>query len=311
MDRFTRYAFNPIISPRPDLPWAAKAVYGPAAIYLDGKVNIIYRAQDVEGTSVLGYAISSDGIHIDVSLDQPIYVPRMPFEQKTKEHWNSGCEDPRVTIINDRIFMIYTAYDGTNPPRVALTSIAIVDFLARNWNWETPKLITPPGVYDKDACVVKRVRGEGYVAFHRYGDAIWIDLLENLDFAGEKFLIGSVLAQPRKDNWDNIKIGIAAPPIETERGWILLYHCVSDPGFIYKVGAMLLDYDDPRKILARTNTPLLWPEKEYEINGQVPNVVFPCGAVVVEGIIYLYYGGGDTVIAVATMPISDLLNILN
>jgi predicted GH43/DUF377 family glycosyl hydrolase len=308
--KFARFEGNPIISPLPDLDWQKKGTFNPAAIYEDNTIHIVYRAQGEDGTSVLGYATSKDGFHIDENLDYPIYTPRESFEKKTNSSGNSGCEDPRITKIDDRLYMTYTAYDGTNPPRVALTSIALSDFLKRNWVWEKPKIISPPGVDDKDSCIVKKVKGEGYFAFHRLGDALWIDFLRDLSFPEKKYLTGGIMAQTRKDKWDNTKIGIAGPPIETEKGWILLYHAVSEPEFVYKVGAMLLDYDDPRNILARTDDPLLGPEKPYELQGQVPNVVFPCGSVVIDGVVYLYYGGADTVTCVATMPLKTLTNIL-
>ena len=308
--RFIRFEGNPIISPSADLNWQKLGTFNPAAIYEDGKIHIVYRAQGEDGTSVFGYASSRDGFHLDENLDYPIYTPRESFEQKAKGKGNSGCEDPRITKINDRLYITYTAYDGVNPPRTALTSIALADFLKKNWVWEKPKLISPPGVDDKDACIVKRVKGDGYIAFHRLGDVIWLDFLRDLDFPQRKYLTGGIIAQARKDKWDNVKVGLAAPPIETEQGWILLYHAVSDPGFVYKVGAMLLDYADPRNILARTDDPLLEPEKPYEIQGQVPNVVFPCGTVVVDNVVYLYYGGADTVTCVATMPLKTLSDVL-
>src|SRR6185437_11343621 len=118
------------------------------------------------------------------------------------------------------------------------------------------------------------------------------------------------IATARKDKWDNVKIGIAAPPLETDKGWILLYHGVSEPGFKYKVGAMLLDYDDPRKILGRTDEPIFEPIEKYETEGVVPNVVFPCGAAIKDGTIFIYYGGADTVLGVATMGLQNLLEIL-
>jgi beta-1,2-mannobiose phosphorylase / 1,2-beta-oligomannan phosphorylase len=308
--KFARFEGNPIISPLVDLDWQKSGTFNPAAIYEDGKIHIVYRAQGGDGTSALGYATSKDGFHVDENLDYPIYVPREDFEKKVKGKGNSGCEDPRITKIDDRLYMTYTAYDGANPPRTALTSIALSDFLKRNWVWEKPKLISPPGVDDKDACIVKRVKGDGYAAFHRLGDVIWLDFLRDLDFPEKKYLTGGIIAQARKDKWDNIKIGIAAPPIESEQGWILLYHAVSDPGFVYKVGAMLLDYADPRHVLARTDYPILEPEKSYEIQGQVPNVVFPCGCVVIDKMVYLYYGGADTVTCVATMPLNTLVDVL-
>lgn len=310
LKKFVRYDGNPIIKPVIELDWQKLGTFNPAAVYEDGKVHIVYRAQSADGTSVFGYASSKDGFHIDENLDVPIYLPREPFEQKTHPQGNSGCEDPRITKINDRFFMTYTAYDGTNPPRIALTSIAISDFLQKKWNWDKPKLISPPGVDDKDSCIVKRVNGDGYIAFHRLGDVIWLDKLRDLDFPEKKYLSGGIMAQARKDKWDNVKIGISSPPIETDHGWVLLYHGVSQPGFSYKVGAMLLDYADPKNILARTDTPLFEPEKPYELHGQVPNVVFPCGSVVINDTIFIYYGGADSVIGVATMPMKTLLDIL-
>jgi predicted GH43/DUF377 family glycosyl hydrolase len=308
--KFVRYEGNPIISPLVDLDWQKNGTFNPAAIYEGGKIHIVYRAQGGDGASVMGYATSKDGFHIDENLDYPIYTPRESFEQKFSGKGNFGCEDPRITKIEDRLYMTYTAYDGTHPPRIALTSISLSDFLKRNWVWEKPKLISPPGVDDKDACIVKRVKGDGYVAFHRLGDAMWLDFLRDLDFPEKKYLTGGIIAQARKDEWDNVKIGIASPPIETEHGWILLYHAVSDPGFVYKVGAMLLDYADPRHILARTDDPLLEPEKPYEMQGYVPNVVFPGGVVVMNNIVYLYYGGADTVTCVATMSLKSLTDVL-
>jgi len=312
LKKFTRFDENPILSPIIELDWQKEGVFNPAAIYEGEKVHIIYRAQGTDGTSVFGYASSKDGLHIDENLDYPIYYPRESFEKKTNPEknktGNSGCEDPRITKINDRFYMTYTAYDGQNPPRVALTSIKIDDFLNKNWDWDKPKLISPPGVDDKDACIIRKVNSSGYLAFHRLGDVIWMDHLRDLDFPEQKFLSGGIIAQARKDKWDNVKVGIAAPPIETEHGWLLLYHGVSEPGFKYEVGAMLLDYNDPKNILARTDEPIFEPEKVYELKGRVPNVVFPCGAAVINDLIYIYYGGADTVTGVATMPFKTLVD---
>ncbi len=309
--RFTRFDENPILYPVPELEWKKAGAFNPAAIYLEGKVHIIYRAQANDGVSVLGYASSKDGLHLDEVLDYPIYTPRENFEKKLNpdknKTGNSGCEDPRITRINDRLYITYTAYDGHNPPRVALTTISVSDFLNKNWSFDKPKLISPPGVDDKDACIIRKVNTNGYLAFHRLGDVIWMDHLRDLDFPDKKYLSGGIIAQARKDKWDNVKVGIAAPPIETEHGWLLLYHGVSEPGFIYKVGAMLLDYNEPKNIIARTDEPILEPKKPYELSGRVPNVVFPCGAAVVNDTLFIYYGGADTVTGVATMSLKILV----
>lgn len=309
--KFKRYDGNPIITPSLELDWQTLGVFNPAVVYEDGKFHIVYRAQSTTtGTSVMGYASSKDGFTIDENLLEPIYFPREDFEKKLHENGYSGCEDPRLTRIDDRFYMCYTAYDGVNPPRVAMTSILVEDFLKHNWNWEKPQVISPPGVDDKDACVVKGKFPGTYLAFHRLGYDIWLDIRKDLHFADPNWMDGKVVAHPRADKWDNVKLGIAGPPVETDEGYLLFYHGVSEPGNVYKVGAMLLDYNDPYKILARTDDPVFEPEMEYEKVGVVPNVVFPCGQAVVDGTIYMYYGGADKVIGVATMPLDDLMKLL-
>ncbi len=109
--------------------------------------------------------------------------------------------------------------------------------------------------------------------------------------------------------WDSKKVGIAAPPIKTDRGWLALYHGVSENN-TYRVGAVLCDTKDPPKIIARTDEPLLEPDMPYEKEGQIPNVVFPCGAVLIGDTIFVYYGGADQVVGVATIKLADLLGYL-
>ena len=118
------------------------------------------------------------------------------------------------------------------------------------------------------------------------------------------------LISPRKGMWDSKKIGVAAPPIKTSEGWILFYHGVSDEDNHYRVGAVLLDIADPLKILARSEESLLEPTEKYEVEGQVPNVVFPCGAVLKGDDIYIYYGGGDSVIGGAKISASKQTDYL-
>ena len=118
---------------------------------------------------------------------------------------------------------------------------------------------------------------------------------------------GTMIMGPRPDHWDNRKIGASSPPLETEAGWLLLCHGIYDPGTIYRTGAVLLDRDDPTRVLARTKNPILEPQMPWELHGLVGNVVFPCGAVVRGDTLFVYYGGADAVVAVATTSLSDLL----
>ena len=307
---FKRSSNNPILRSIPEHSWEKKNVFNPAAFYADGKVHIVYRAMAEDGTSVLGYATSKDGITIDERLSEPIYIPRAGFEKKKEGSGYSGCEDPRITIINNILYMCYTAFDGKHPPRVALTSIPLKSFLDRKWDWRKPVLISAPGLDDKDAAIFPEKINGKYLIFHRIGDDIDIAMVDSLDFDGHTWIEERRWLKQRREYWDNRKVGIAGPPLKTSRGWILLYHGVSKNDGVYRVGAVLLDLKDPTKIIGRTEDPLFEPEADYEKEGEVPNVVFPCGNVIIKDKIYIYYGGADRVIGVATIKINDLLNLL-
>ncbi len=229
---------------------------------------------------------------------------------KMKENANSGAEDPRVMLIGDRIYMCYTAYDSIHPPRVAISSIALSDFLDRNFIWDIPVLVTPEGVDDKDACVFDTKIGDKYLIFHRVGTDICGDYIDTLDFTQERVNKCIVVLGPRVGMWDSAKVGISSPPIKTKYGWLLLYHGVSKRHSTYRIGAVLLDPHDPTIVLARSTDPVFEPTEPYEKTGVVNNVVFPCGSVVDNGIVYIYYGGADKVVGVAECSLDDILNPL-
>ncbi len=308
--KLARAKENPIIIPTPEHPWESKAAYNPGAIYLNGKVHLVYRAMSEDNTSVFGYATSRNGVQIDYHSPKPVYVPREPFEQKREPGGNSGCEDPRLTKIGSKIYMLYTALDGKNPPRVALTWILAKDFAKQKWAWTKPVLISPPDIDDKDACIFpEKINGQ-YFIIHRSGDDIDSAFSPTLNFDGQTWLEEYRWISPRAGMWDSKKIGIAAPPIKTKKGWVLFYHGVSEEDGFYRVGAILLDLADPTKIIARSDEPIFEPETDYEKDGQVPNVVFPCGAVLLDDKFFLYYGGADKVVGVATIGREELLKNL-
>jgi predicted GH43/DUF377 family glycosyl hydrolase len=303
----------------------------------------VYRAIGDSDVSVLGYASSIDGFRIDERLDKPIYIPREPFEgaglvyptasnpqvtyvsaeddeEDEIEDINyvsggggwGGCEDPRLTRIDDTVYMTYVAFDGYSPPRVALTSIHIDDFMAKNWRWKRPVLISPPGVVDKNACILPEKINSKYVIFHRIYPDILIDFVDDLDFDGTtRWLTGEFKIPVRADYWDSRKLGIGAPPIKTKDGWLLIYQAVGerDPGR-YKIGAMLLDLEDPARVLARSEEPILEPEASYENDGWKTGVIYPCGAVVIKDRLLVYYGGADKVTCVASAKLDTLLRHL-
>ncbi len=331
---------NPILQPQPNHWWESKAAFNPGAIYEAGKVHIVYRAIGDSDVSVFGYASSVDGFHVDERLDKPIYVPREPFEgaglvypteinpqvtyfsaeddEEEEDNYVSGgggeggCEDPRLTRIDERVYMTYIAFDGYSPPRVALTSIHIDDFLARNWQWQKPVLISPPGVVDKNACILPERINSKYVIFHRIFPDILVDFVDDLDFDGTtRWLKGEFTIPARASHWDSRKLGIGAPPIKTKDGWLTIYQGVDecDPGR-YKIGAMLLDLKDPTRVLARSGKPILEPDVWYENEGWKAGVVYPCGAVVIGDRLLVYYGGADKVACVASAKVDTILEYL-
>ncbi len=310
--KFNKFRDNPILTPHEDQPWQAQAVFNSAALYEDGQFYLLFRAMSWDNTSTIGCAISNDGFSF-TQLSQPIYVPRMDFENKSRPNAFSGCEDPRLTKFGNRIYMFYTAYDGHHPPRVALTSIVESDFLAHNWLWEEPILISNPQVDNKNACLFPEKINDKFVILHRTaGREIAIDFVNELsDLRQENILLEKEVAiSPNPDGWDSAKIGIAGPPIKTKKGWLLIYHGVSKFDKNYRLGYMILDLKDPFHVLYRSTYPILEPQLEFEKKGIVDNVVFSCGAIEKDGLVYLYYGGADKVMCVATMELEKLLGVI-
>lgn len=305
---FKRFSGNPIMSPKPEHPWEAQATFNPAAISLGGKIHILYRALSGDNTSTIGYAMTENGTELVERFADPIYMPREEFEMKKIGNANSGCEDPRLTKIGSNIYMCYTAFDGIGPPRVAISSITEKDFLSRKWNWSKPFLITPRGLDDKDTCLFPSKFKNGYFVLHRVDNEICGDYLSTLDLKSESVKKCIRIMGPRAHMWDSAKVGIAGPPIKTKKGWLLLYHGVSRKSSTYRVGAVLLDLKDPAIVLARTTDPIFEPEEPYEKNGVVNNVVFPCGMIEKDKLLYIYYGGGDRVVGVATMELDVILS---
>lgn len=305
---FQRYDKNPILLPT-DRLWENKAVFNPAAIDLDGKVHILYRAMGEDDTSTIGYACSSNGYDIDERLTYPVYTPRSEFELKTKPG-NSGCEDPRIVRIGDTLHMYYTAYNGIDSPKVAATTISISDFLSKSWNWSQPVIITPVGVDDKDSCIIPEEINGKYLIIHRINGRICADYLPGLDYNKFKVQKCTELLDARPGMWDSWKVGIAGQPLKTDRGWLLFYHGVSQTHHSYRLGVALLNPQNPLEVLARSTDPILEPIESYEKYGIVPNVVFPCSTIVRDGKVIVYYGGADTVIGVATMNLDVILKSL-
>jgi predicted GH43/DUF377 family glycosyl hydrolase len=313
-----KHAVNPLIQPDHSHDWEAFTTFNPSAIYLDNKVHILYRAQGHDYVSAIGYAMSQDGMTIDERLDQPIYAPTRDFETNSTESVNpsfvsgggfGGCEDPRITMIDDTVYMMYVAFDGWSPPRLAMTSLSLANFLDRRWLWSKPVLLSPPGIVDKSGCLFPEKINGKYVILHRVFPNILIDYVDDLNFDGtSNWLTGQHQIKIRPQMWDSRKIGAGAPPLKTSEGWLLIYYGVDDKNAgEYHIGAMLLDLNEPAKVLYRSNRPILQPTESYEQTGFKPGVAYPCGAVIVNDKLLVYYGAADSVVCVASTDLATFL----
>lgn len=307
----TRYSGNPVLQPIKSHSWESKYVLNAGAIRLDGKVYLVYRAFGDDEVSRLGLAISRDGFRFTQRLDRPIFEPANPNETK-------GCEDPRLVIMGGRIFMTYTAYDGT-VAQIALASITKEDFVNFRWDkWERHGLVFP-GYTDKDAAMFPAQFNGKFAMLHRVDPHIWITFSDHLSCPWprheHKILAGATAGMM----WDGLKIGAGAQPIRTRYGWLLITHGV-DYARVYRLGVMLLDLQDPTKLIYRSPNFVLEPEESCEVGKEgecwVRNVVFTCGALPLydtredlgaEDELIVYYGASDTVISIAIGKVGDLI----
>ena len=320
---------NPIIKPESKNYWESKAAFNPSAIYHDGKIHVIYRAIGDSDISVLGYAKSDDGHSFDEKLKELAYYSRnkkpVNRDPATKINyasgggWGGGCEDPRLTLIDGKVYMIYTAFDGWGSLRMALTSISLEDFISRRFDWADPVLISPPRQIHKNWVLFPEKisspasGGKGkYAILHAISPQIMIDYFDSLDeLDGNKFIYSVHQSSPLWGERDKFIRGVGPSPIKTKEGWLVLYHKTEKhDSHRYKLAAMLLDLKDPTKILYNSTTPILEPDLWYENEGYKSGVVYSCGAVIKDGKLFVYYGGADKVSCVATADLDKFLEEL-
>jgi predicted GH43/DUF377 family glycosyl hydrolase len=286
-----RFIKNPILKPRKENDWESKLVFNPGAVFKNGLFHLIYRAVGDDDISRIGYAMSVDGYEF-FRLDKPVFTPRGVAESK-------GCEDPRIVCLDSKFYMTYTAY-SIKGVRVSLAS---------TWNflqWERFGVVLP-GIENKDAVLFPEKVNGRYVMLHRPMDpprSIWIAYSEDLLHWGDfkKVMV------PIEGRWDGVGIGSASPPVRTEKGWLLIYHGIDEES-VYRLGVALLDLNDPSRVIGRHPDPILQPEEDYELRGEVREVVFGCGICEVEDKYFIYYGAADKVICGATADRKDLLDL--
>jgi beta-1,2-mannobiose phosphorylase / 1,2-beta-oligomannan phosphorylase len=285
--KFKRNSVNPILTPNTQNIWESKYVFNPGVIY-DGDIfHMLYRAQGPDMVSRFGYSVSKDGVNFN-RMSNPVFEPEIADEVY-------GVEDPRITYLDGKYHICYTAFS----PEKIKVGLAVTDnFIA----WERKGILLEN--FEKDATLLPEKINGKYVLFFSLEPDMYLSFSEDLMNWEEPVKIAS----PRKGKWDNLAIGIGGVPIKTEQGWLVMYHG-SSTGVkpIYHIGLMLLDLNNPSKVIKRTTKPILSPEKSWEIAGGVPHIVFSCAMIEVNGVLYLYYGGADSVIGLATLPKKDVM----
>lgn len=300
-DIFQRYRYNPILTAK-DWPYPVNTVFNPAATVYDGKVLLLARVEDRRGFSHFTKAISEDGVS-NWTIDRSPTFESDPAH--LEEAW--GVEDPRVTYIESmgKYALVYTGFSESGPTVcLSLTE----DFES----FERLGPIMPPE--DKDAALFPRKFGGKWLLIHRpieLGAHIWISESDDLQYWGGHH----ILIPARKGGWwDANKVGLSAPPLETTDGWLVLYHGIRQTasGSIYRLGLALLDLENPKQVLRRSDEWIFGPRELYEKEGDVRDVVFPCGWVFdrTSGKIKLYYGAADTCIALAVASLEDVLSYI-
>jgi predicted GH43/DUF377 family glycosyl hydrolase len=333
--KLERFAGNPILSPHPEHPWEDLAVFNPAAWYDPerGEVLLLYRAAESgpEYKCYFGLARSRDGYRFERVSDQPVLSPSVEgFDGAT-------IQDPRMVKMGEYFYITYACrhypfgqfwipkeqrrYERPACPpefprylriNATLTGLLITrDFQT----WIRAGWMTDPEKDDRDVVLFPEKVGGKFVAIHRplewvgpaYGTehaAAWISFADDLlGFRQSSLLLKN------KHPWETAKLGVNTPPIKTPHGWLTIYHALGADKF-YRLGAVLLDLENPARVLHRTPDWLLQPEEDYEIEGYYRGVCFPCGAVVIGDTLFVYYGGGDKYCAVATCSFSGLIHHL-
>ena len=323
-----RYTGNPVL--RPGGPgWRKVVTFNPGVILYEGKVYLFERAAGSlhPFQCCIGLQASEDGKNFTRIGDQPVLTPAMlgyPY---------GSLQDTRVVRIEEYFYMTYALRPysyNCYPNGQALPGYSTPDYpgydtgtfnnitrsgIARSQDlvhWENIGFTTPEDIDDRNNILFPgKIEGK-FVLLRRpmvgkngSKPSIWISYSEDLTC----WTAPEILATPTYE-WEQGKIGGSAPPMRTAEGWLMFYHAV-DQTHTYRVGAMLLDLDDPEKVIARSRDFLMEPEEYYEKTGLViPNVIFPTGNFIKDGGIHLYYGCADTCIGYASLALDELLEYL-
>lgn len=332
--KLEKYKNNPILVKNEKNQWEELCVLNPAVIFNDEDQTfyMLYRAagNDAQHYIYIGLAKSKDGYHFERQSNEPLIRPDVNGAD------GGGTEDPRLIKMGDYYYLTYASrpfapgqywredkqYFGFQPqygPKVLVyndteTHLAVSKDLV---NWKKLGRITDSRHDDRDVVIFPDTVNGKFVKLSRAMDkcgegfknpnpAMWISFSDDLmewPREEELFYMG-------QEDWEDAKVGASCPPIKTEKGWLLIYHGVSSKDKAYRVGAMMLDLDDPRKILAKTKQFIMEPEFAFETGGFYNGCVFPTGIVEKDGKFFIYYGAGDQCICVATIDRDEMINEL-
>lgn len=292
---FQDFEGNPILSPE-GWPYPANAIFNPGATEINGQVLLLCRVEDYKGFSHLTVAKSKDGITNWKVDNKPTLKPDPNFRE---EEW--GVEDPRISYLKDRkeYAVTYTSFSQGGP---LVSLILTKDFETFS---RFGRLLPPE---DKDAALFPTTFKNRYALIHRpiiRGEAhIWISFSPDLKYWGEH----QILLPVRAGWWDCHRVGIGPPPIETEEGWLIIYHGArfAATGIFYRVGLALLDLEEPTKVIKRSTDWVLGPTK----SDNIPGIVFPTGTILRDDKIYLYYGINDSDVGLSFSNKRDLVKYL-
>lgn len=326
---------NPILRPEPTNDWENLVVCNPGAWYEEGKFYLLYRAagDDEEHMIRFGLATSVDGEHFERAGNKPVFAPSIDGPDQ------GGVEDPRIVKFGDEFFITY-AYrpyapgrywtfehdvvrlpeTGKDSPAVFRKNIANTGLATTRdfQSWRRLGRMTQSNLDDRDVILFPEKINGKFALLHRpkewigekYGTnfpAVWITFSEDLMVWNETSYL---LLEGCPGTWEE-KVGGSAPPVKTDEGWLILYHGVENGGCgHYRVGAALLDLNDPTRVIARIPYPIMEPEHDYELEGFYNGCVFPTGNMVVDDKLYVYYGGADKYCCLATCNLEELLSEL-
>jgi predicted GH43/DUF377 family glycosyl hydrolase len=330
-----------IILKKTDLEFENEGVLNPAAIREGDSVHLFYRAVQKGNHSSIGYCRLDGPLTVAERWEKPFMVPEFEYE-------SHGVEDARIVKIDNIYYLTYTAYDGTNALGALATSKDLIHFqkqgiivpdmsyaefvfLAESAGKVNENYYRNQKFYYQEADPEKKIKLwdknviffprkiDGKLVFlHRIRPGIQLVSVTDLKELNKEFwknyflnLEEHIVFDPKYDH-ESSYIGSGCPPIETKHGWLLIYHGVeeTDQGVVYSACAALLDLNDPSKEIARLPHALFSPEHEWELNGEVNNVVFPTGTALFGDTLFIYYGAADTHIACASLCLSTLLEEL-